>query len=722
MGGGDTGQDAARTGRAGPLLLGDIKDPVLRLPALKGLTHPATGQPLDAWIRGLPRARRVRGRWQVRAVGADPLQVFADAGVIFEAELADAVGSVAGPLVDLDPGDTTTAVVWPRLTGLQHTLQMCLDTLGADDFRDRVTVTDPALRLPVELAGVLPFPRTRRIEDVLVPPAVWRLPATPPPVAAAATRLAASLGASPDTDSADVDVLAGWAGPVPDWFAVSLDPHQKAGALAAAAGHTLIADPPGLGKTHCVLAALAITGSTRSVIVTPPHPVISHWEREVTRCGLAEHSGTGGRVLVLDARQRDPVLPPCGVLLVPDTLLAARPELVDRIAEWRPIAFAVDEAHRIKTWDSLRSRAVRRLARQCTGIRMAATGTPMLSNVVEMVPMLAVTGHLDTVFGGRRSFQAAYARENRFGGWVNRSRELPRLRALLDQRVWVRRPKVMGVAKTRRVAFIDPDRQVLAEANRDAYRTIDTFLRRQRGRTGAWPDRDTCLTWVRGQMGLTTQLRRAAGLAKAAVIARRAADWVTAQTRPGPHGERICVRPLIVWTWHREVADEIAHVVSVLAGDGSPGPAVGVITGATPGQQRTRLCDEYQAGRLPLLVCSIPTVGVGVTLTRGCDAWLAETSWTPSELSQAEDRQHRRGQRRDVEVTTFIGVGTLDERVQDTLGRKAEDLDRILAGGDNQVAVLGRSSRAEQADLLYGVVADRIAALDAVGRTPGRSA
>ena len=64
----------------------------------------------------------------------------------------------------------------------------------------------------------------------------------------------------------------------------------------------------------------------------------------------------------------------------------------------------------------------------------------------------------------------------------------------------------------------------------------------------------------------------------------------------------------------------------------------------------------------------------------------------------------------------FVGVGTLDERVQDTLGRKADDLDRVLTGGDNQVAVLSRSSRVEQADLLYGVVVDRIAHLDRTRR------
>ena len=229
---------------------------------------------------------------------------------------------------------------------------------------------------------------------------------------------------------------------------------------------------------------------------------------------------------------------------------------------------------------------------------------------------------------------------------------MPKLRALLDERVWVRRPKAMSVDKIRRVAFVDPDPTVLAAANRDAYRTIDGFLRRHWARAGTWPDRNTCLTWMRGQMGLTTQLRRAAGLAKAGAIARRAADWVTAHTHTGPAGEPVGDRPLIVWTWHREVADAIAAALSTHEDSAAP-TTVGVITGATRGPERTRLCDEYQAGRLPLLVCSIPTVGVGVTLTRGCDAWVAECAWTPAEISQAEDRNHRRGQTRDVVVTTL---------------------------------------------------------------------
>lgn len=227
-------------------------------------------------------------------------------------------------------------------------------------------------------------------------------------------------------------------------------------------------------------------------------------------------------------------------------------------------------------------------------------------------------------------------------------------------------------------------------------------------RTSCWPGSGGA-----PNLALVTQLRRAAGLAKSAFIADRAAAWLTDHAQATPAAADGCDRPLIIWTWHQQVAEAIA---AALAHHQVAADRVGVITGATPGADRTRLCDAYQAGRLSLLVCSIPTIGVGVTLTRGCDAWMAETSWTPSEISQAEDRQWRRGQSRDVVVTTFIGVGTLDERVQDSLARKADDLDQVLTGGDNQVAVLNPSNRGEQADLLYKVVADRVAHLDGARR------
>jgi hypothetical protein len=277
------------------------------------------------------------------------------------------------------------------------------------------------------------------------------------------------------------------------------------------------------------------------------------------------------------------------------------------------------------------------------------------------------------------------------------------LKELLDGHVWVRRRKVMPTAKRRYVEFLDPDMSVWRTANSDVHATIDRFLGAFESSMGRPPDDDEITDWARGEMGLVTQMRRAAGLAKAAGIAERAATWVEGYTQVADDGNAVYERPLIIWTWHQEVSEALGRAVPARIG------GAGVIIGSTKPAERSRLVDAYQAGTIPVLVCSIPTVGVGVTLTRGSDAWFAETDWTPALVSQAEDRQWRRGQRRDVRVTTFVAPGTLDERIQNTLARKAGDLDQVLTDGDNEVSVLERSSDAEQRQILLDLVRDRIA-------------
>ncbi len=668
--------------------------------------HPQTDLPLTAWVRGLPRARRHEPDevttpdqvcWSVWAFGSDAAAMLTAAGftVIVGDELADlgdSATTLEQPLALPHPDHPDLARVFPRLVGVERAAEL-LGDLAIFELATG-TLAVPRSALTPALAGVSVAPS-------LTAP-VWP-PTLPASIHAAARRLAAVSDLVSEQDRSDYAAVAGAFGDIPDWFGLHLDAYQRAGALAAVAGHTALCDPPGLGKTRTILAALAATGSRRSVIVTPPFPVVTHWERETAASRLAEHTGPDGAVVTLQARRKLPALPSSGVVLVPDTLLAARPEVVDLIVSWAPDGFAVDEVHRAKTWEALRSRAVRKVARSCSGIRMAASGTPMLANAHEMASLLAICGHLKPVFGGLARFERDFCVQNKFGGWSSRKRSLPRLKLLLDEHVWVRRPKVMATAKRRYVEFIDPDTAVWSAAYAAVNDTIDRWMYRVISATGSPPDDDCILAWARTQLGLITQMRRAAGLAKVDGIAERATAWVQGYTSfDETTGAPIYERPLIIWTWHQEVSEALAKAVPAKIG------AAGVIIGSTKPAERSRLVDAYQAGEVPVLVCSIPTVGVGVTLTRGCDAWVAEVPWTPSEISQAEDRQHRRGQDRDVLVTTFIAPGTLDERVQDVLAAKGSDLDVVLAGGDNDVTVLSRSSATESADLLLSLVRQRI--------------
>src|SRR5690606_32926842 len=154
---------------------------------------------------------------------------------------------------------------------------------------------------------------------------------------------------------------------------------------------------------------------------------------------LSRVAGVGGRlpgaeVVVITPRRKEPDLPRGGVVIVSDSLLASREALAKRIRLWAPDGLIVDEAHRLKTWDSARGRVVRAVAEAVGGgPRLAISGTPLFANPVELANTLAITGQLDPVFGGMGRFCAAFARQNKYKAWVARKRELPRLRSMLDQ-------------------------------------------------------------------------------------------------------------------------------------------------------------------------------------------------------------------------------------------------------------------------------------------------
>jgi len=345
-------------------LAGTLRDPRLQITFGPADHHPRTGESLSSWVRSLPAARRVcvtrsaddeidAFTWQLQCLSAADL--LADAGFAVPPAAADLIRPLAG----LHPTVPGWARVLPRLTDVLVTGGLLPDT----------ALYDPGSRsweLPMaDLAGVAGVTLTAALQRVIAPPAphpegpsgqATMFPATVVSTAAAA---AAQLLAGTDgTVRPDlVAELERATGGIPEWFGLDLDPYQRVGALCMAAGHRLCGDAPGLGKTRQILAAAAIVEHRRIIILTPP-TVVTHWSRETVAAGLADHpGGEGGQVLALRAGRKIPPLPERGVLIVPDTLIASRPELLAELIDWQPNIVALDEAHRIKTWESKRGKA-----------------------------------------------------------------------------------------------------------------------------------------------------------------------------------------------------------------------------------------------------------------------------------------------------------------------------------------------------------------------------
>ncbi|HLS00372.1 MAG TPA: SNF2-related protein, partial [Beutenbergiaceae bacterium] len=356
-----------------------LKPAVLLKFNVRGRTLRGKRMSLIDWVKTLPgRHWDAKQRaWVVTGLGANPTQILDEQD--FEIDLhtyatdpslegVESLEELVDPVLRRFPRRPHVVLVRPRLAGFHLARQR----LGAGATWDKSTG-----RFELPLGDVLDAEgnvRTGLIIPDDLPAAAAELRARPKRIQGVSS-LAANPSFDPDNPALEV------VGDVPEWFGLDLYPFQRSGAIAAAGGHSSIMDEPGLGKTRSSLAAHAIRGTKRLLVITPP-VAITHWQREaamsrVTTGGLKPEADA---VVVLPARKQ-PEFPDTGVVIVSDSLLAGRQALAQDIRAWEPDGVIVDEAHRAKTWESKRSTVVRDVAtRVGKGLRVAITGTPMSAN------------------------------------------------------------------------------------------------------------------------------------------------------------------------------------------------------------------------------------------------------------------------------------------------------------------------------------------------------
>jgi SNF2 family DNA or RNA helicase len=79
----------------------------------------------------------------------------------------------------------------------------------------------------------------------------------------------------------------------------------------------------------------------------------------------------------------------------------------------------------------------------------------------------------------------------------------------------------------------------------------------------------------------------------------------------------------------------------------------------------------FQSLRGPgVMLLSVKAGGTGLNLTAANHVVHLDRWWNPATESQATDRAYRIGQDRDVQVHTFVCVGTIEERIDRVMSDK----------------------------------------------------
>ncbi|KAF2204180.1 hypothetical protein GQ43DRAFT_438170 [Delitschia confertaspora ATCC 74209] len=106
------------------------------------------------------------------------------------------------------------------------------------------------------------------------------------------------------------------------------------------------------------------------------------------------------------------------------------------------------------------------------------------------------------------------------------------------------------------------------------------------------------------------------------------------------------------------------------------------LDGQTPIAQRQDMFDEFYADEtIPVFMLSTKSGGAGINLACANKVIIFDSSFNPQDDIQAENRAHRVGQTRDVEVIRLVTKGTVEEQIH-ALGISKLELDKLVAGED----------------------------------------
>jgi SWI/SNF-related matrix-associated actin-dependent regulator 1 of chromatin subfamily A len=451
---------------------------------------------------------------------------------------------------------------------------------------------------------------------------------------------------------ADVDVV------IP--AGLELRPYQRAGvAWLISHHHALLGDEMGLGKTIQVLAAVN-TLRLRRVLVVCPKTLVLNWHSEASRW-LTElkpyifRNGGGD-----------------GGFLSGDGFYIVNYEKLSKIDyDGELDCLVVDESHYIKNPKAQRSKRVEQLAGRAKRVWLL-TGTPIPNRPIELFHPLKILRHplAENWFYFAKRYCDAYQGE---WGWVvDGAANLDELQEKLRSTVMIRRKKQDVLtelpAKVRQVVVLNADgyRDALADE------------------LGAWQWYEDALVQYQAKV----ELARAEGeeaYAKAVAELRDAARHAFEEISRARHHLALAKvddvvehvkdiaeqHKVVVFAHHHDVIDKIAEALSEFG--------CVVVDGRVPAEQRHERIQRFQNDpTCRVYIGSITASGVGVTLTAASHVVFAELDWVPGNITQAEDRLHRIGQKDTVFVQHLVVDGSLDARMAKVLVEKQRVADEAL--------------------------------------------
>jgi SNF2 family DNA or RNA helicase len=436
---------------------------------------------------------------------------------------------------------------------------------------------------------------------------------------------------------------------------VPLYDYQTRGALfLACRGRSILGDDMGLGKTIQTLAAVELLARERGVqraLVVAPASVKYQWESEIRKF-------TDRPVQVIEGGpgdRRDLYAEPTFYRLVNYEQVVRDREAINA---WKPDAIVLDEAQRIKNWESKTSREVKKLRSRYA---IVLTGTPLENKLEELYSIVRFVD--ERRFGP--PFQ--FLHEHRLldeNGNLKGYRNLEKIREKLAP-IFLRRTRSEVLtqlpSRTDSTIFVE-----LADEQRGPYENQRITLARLLQKNYLTDlDRKRILASVVNMRTICDSLfmfdHENHISPKLDEFAELIAELVGGS--PNDAANDLAHKVVVFSQWETMIL-EAAKVLDTL------GVGYTVLHGGLPGKDRKEALEKFKTDPACQVFLSTDAGGTGLNLQAADTVVNLELPWNPAVLEQRIARVHRMGQNRPVRVVNLVARGTIEEKVLRTLEAK----------------------------------------------------
>ncbi|QXP85025.1 DEAD/DEAH box helicase [Methylococcus sp. Mc7] len=451
---------------------------------------------------------------------------------------------------------------------------------------------------------------------------------------------------------------------------VPLYPYQAEGALfAVRAGRALIGDEMGLGKTIQAIAAAEILArhfGVSKVLVICPTSLKYQWQSEIARFSGRESRVMGG---TRAQRQKDYGQDDFCKITNYEKL---QPDL-DLITAWAPELVIVDEAQRVKNWNTIAARALKRID---SPYAVVLTGTPLENKLEELVSIVQFVDQHRLGPTWKLLHEHQVKDE---GGRVTGYTGLEKVGQTLAP-IMIRRRKsevLMQLPERTDQNLLVPMTEMQMAYHQENADIVAQIVHRWR-KTKFLSDKD--------QRRLTCALQNMRMSCNSTYLLDRESDHgVKADELAALFGdlfEQPDAKAVVFSQWTR--THDI--VIRRLEARG-----IGYVSfhGGVPSEKRPALVERFRDDPGCRVFLSTDAGATGLNLQHASILVNMDLPWNPALLEQRIARIHRMGQRRPVQIVNFVAKGTIEEGMLSVLAFKRSLSAGILDGGAGEISLGG---------------------------------